>query len=86
MHREKCGDDTWVELASGRALDLGDRSFGGPRELIGSIVGERVKDVGYGDHPAHERNGLADKCRGVSRAVPPFVMAGRFRKARTGEA
>ena len=73
--REERGDDTWVELASGGALDLGDRSLDGPRGLVGSIVGERVKDVGHGDHSADHRDGLAGKSRGVPRAVPPLVMA-----------
>lgn len=59
VHREERGDDTWVELACSCALDLGDCSAERPRGLVGPLVGERVKDVGHGDHAADERDGLA---------------------------
>jgi hypothetical protein len=37
-------------------------------------VGERVEDVGDGDHPADKRYALTSEPAGVSAAVPPLVM------------
>jgi len=56
--REECGDNTRVELACGAALDLSERLLDRPRGLVGPVVGEGVKDVGYGDDAPDERDGL----------------------------
>ncbi len=64
VHREESSDDTWVELAPRHSPYLGDRLLRWPRRLVGSIMGERVKDVGHGDYAADERDVLAGKSRG----------------------
>jgi hypothetical protein len=53
LHREECRNDSWVELASGCPLDLRNRLLDRPRRLVGSFVGERIKDVGDGYYAAY---------------------------------
>src|SRR5687767_13886308 len=67
-------DDTGVELATRDAIELLERLLFRPRLAVGTIVGERVEDVGHGDDAGAKRDLLALNATWVTRPVPMLVM------------
>src|SRR5207253_84098 len=70
-------DDRGIEIAARALHDVDVGVLRGPRGPVGSIRPQRKPDVHHREDPRGQRDLLTLEAAGVSRSVPPLVMAVR---------
>ena len=69
-------DDFRIELCAGSLADDFHRDRDLHRFLVGTLAGQRIKNIGHGHDPAGERDGFPGQAGGIAAAIPPLVVGG----------